>query len=954
MRNPLHFIQWTLITFCSLGLPASGQGAEAAIFGPIRAVPALVKQNGKLFQPYSVSVTNNAAEADGSIGFDGETSMPIHLGKGGQTFEIFAPEVTSETSRQIALKIGRNVVATNRVQIKPVRHLTIYVLPHSHNDIGYTQAQSAVADKQVNNLVEGIAAARRTAEYPPGARFIWNMEVLWGADLYLQRMNQKQRADFIDAVKQGQVALNGMYLNELTGLCDPEELLRLFRFSTELEQKCGVKIDSAMISDVPGATWGTVTAMAQAGIKYFSAAPNWFDRIGDILVQNEDRPFYWVSRSGTDKVLFWIPYKGYALSHINGVLSAKFITEYFDHLDKVKYPYDISYLRWSGHGDNATPDPAICDFIRDWNAKYAYPKFIISSTSTAFRAFEKQYARKIPVRRGDLTPYWEDGAASSALETAINRANAAKLTQGEKLWAMLNPAGYPAAAFDEAWRNVLLYSEHTWGAAGSVSDPLSEKTREQWEVKRSYVIDADAQARSLIDQTATLAPAHFGQVDVYNTASWPRTELVLLSRENSLGTDRVVDDEGQLVASQRLSDGDLAFVAGAVPQLAGKRYALGTGPGTAPISPALAEGNMLDNNLLQVRVDAKTGGIVELRAKGIPGNLADVSQGESINEFLFLPGSELKDLKSNGPVKITIGEQGPLVASLIIESAAPGCAKLTREIRLTAGCDYVELINTVDKKPSPLGAKAGDWHYAQSGGKESLNFGFPFNVPQGRVRLDIPLSMMEPDTDQIPGSCKNWFPVNRWADVANNDYGVTWVTLDAPLVEVGGVTANLVGSQRDPSVWRKIVGRTQKLYSWVMNNHWHTNYRASQEGPVMFRYYIRPHGKFDAASAARLAASLDQPLIARPASGPAPSKTPRVRISSANVIVTALKPSDDGKGYIVRLFGAAGKKSMIKLAWATPEPQRLWLSDTTERPLQKLNGSVTVPAWGLVTVRAEW
>ncbi len=126
-------------------------------------------------------------------------------------------------------------------------------------------------------------------------------------------------------MKQGQVALNGMYLNELTGLCRPEELLRLFRFSTQLAERTGVPIESAMISDVPGYTWGTVTAMAQAGIKYFSTAPNFIDRIGDILVKWENRPFYWVSPSGKEKVLVWIPTKGYAMSHIVGQLTPRFV-----------------------------------------------------------------------------------------------------------------------------------------------------------------------------------------------------------------------------------------------------------------------------------------------------------------------------------------------------------------------------------------------------------------------------------------------------------------------------------------------------------------------------------------------------------------------------------------------------------------------------------------------------
>ena len=65
------------------------------------------------------------------------------------------------------------------------------------------------------------------------------------------------------------------YANELTGLCRPEELLQLFRYSTRLGKQCGVRVNSAMMSDVPGFTWGTVTALSQAGIRYFSAAPNY-------------------------------------------------------------------------------------------------------------------------------------------------------------------------------------------------------------------------------------------------------------------------------------------------------------------------------------------------------------------------------------------------------------------------------------------------------------------------------------------------------------------------------------------------------------------------------------------------------------------------------------------------------------------------------------------------------
>ena len=275
----------------------------------------------------------------------------------------------------------------------------------------------------------------------------------------------------------------------------------------------------------------------------------------------------------------------------------------------------------------------------------------------------------------------------------------------------------------------------------------------------------------------------------------------------------------------------------------------------------------LDNGLVHVQLDPKTGGIARFTSANTPGNLADTSEGETLNEFLYLPGEDIKDLQGNGPVTITVKERGPLVASLQVESPAPSCNKLVREIRVIAGFDHVELIDLVDKKRAATPSKLGDWAFAQKGGKESIHFAFPFHVPGGDVSLDIPLGWMRPERDQMPSACKNWFTVGRWADVANADFGVTLVTLDAPLLEVGGITANMTGSQTNPKVWRKDVKPTQRVYVWAMNNHWHTNYRAYQEGLVTFRFILRPHGPFEPAAISQFATGFSQPLLAVPAAG---------------------------------------------------------------------------------------
>ncbi len=951
---------WMLYDWLGLELPTGASTASVSartFFTAVEPIRGLMERDGRLVQPVHVKIQHVGPASEATLTLGAAPATPLRLAEGAQQIEAFVPEITQPVTVPVRLAIGGKVLAETQAALKPVRKMTVYILPHSHTDIGYTEIQTAIEEKQVQNLIKGIRYARETANYPAGAQFKWNVEVSWAADLYLKRLSQAQRAEFLDAVKKGWVSLQGMYLNELTGLCRPEELVELFHYSTTLARETGVPVDSVMISDVPGYTWASVTAMAHAGIRYFSTAPNYFDRIGDILVQWEDKPFYWVSPSGKEKVLVWIPFKGYGMSHIYGRLTAPFVSEYQDQLDKRKYPYDITHMRWSGHGDNAEPDPVISEFVKEWNPKYHWPRFVISSTSEAFRAFEQRYGKGLPEVKGDWTPYWEDGAGSSSLETAMNRNSSDRLTQAEALWAMKAPAAFPVPEAGEAWRKVLLYSEHTWGAWCSVSDPENKATKEQWEIKQSYALDADKRATTLLDQALNLestagGEAPEGAVDVYNTLSWAQGGLVRLSPELSKAGDRVLDDHGQPMPSQRLTSGELAFLADAVPPFSARRYQVveGRPPGIPGVTVA---GGLLDNGLVDVHLDDTTGAIRSLRVEGIDQEFVDVESGHLVNDYLFLPGNKLADLKRNGMITLRVKENGPLVGSIIVESPAPGCRRLVREVRLTAGTDYVELFDLVDKERAAISDKPGDWSFAQGGGKESVNFAFPFDVPEGEMLLDLPLGVIRPELDQMPSACKNWFTVGRWADVSNKKYGVTWVTLDAPLVQVGGITATLVGSQSKPEVWRQHVEPTRKLYSWAMNNHWGTNYRAYQDGPVMFRFILRPHGRSNPAAATRFATSFSQPLLPRRASGAKVEGTPRLQIEGEGVIATAFKPSDDGRALIVRLFGASGKDAKAKLHWGAPEPTAVFLSDTTQRAGKPVKGAIKVPGYGLVTVRAE-
>jgi hypothetical protein len=910
-----------------------------------RALPVLQRAAPAPRQAARIVIDYPYAEAaDALLRVEGLDARPLQLRTGHLTVDLALPLAPAERLVHVRLEVAGQTVSTNTLRQSPVRPMTVYVLPHSHVDIGYTELQTDVEQKQMRNLARGIELARATAHYPAGARYKWNVEVLWAVESYLRQQPRERQAEFIAAVQRGDVGLQAMYANLLTGLCRPEELLRAFRLATDLAQQWGVPVDAAMISDVPGYTWGTVQAMAQAGVKYFSIAPNYFDRIGTTLIEWENKPFWWVAANGRDQVLCWVPYYGYALSHVIQDLKESFLIDFAAKLDERQYPYDIAYLRWSGHGDNATPDERLPDYVRAWNEKYASPRLIIATASEAFRAFDQRWGAHLPKVRGDWTPYWEDGAGSSARETALNRASADRLIEAETMFALLQPDGFPTARFHAAWRNVLLYSEHTWGAHNSISAPDLPFVTNQWAIKQGFALAADRESRALLEAASAGRGERVADaLDVFNMrAASGAVEPVIVPAAWSTAGDAVVasgESIGETVAaSQRLATGELLFLARQVPAWSGRRYEIRRGPAAArrgaPCGVGV-DGLTLTNESLTVRVDARSGAIVSLRTGG--HEYVDPEAAGGLNEYLYLPGKDLKAVQRNGPVKVTIKERGPVLASLAVESAAPGCRRLTREIRLCAGLPWVELINTVDKAPVRA--------------KEGLHFGFAFGVPDGVVRMDVPWATVRPEADQIPGACKNWFTVGNWVDVSNTKRGITWLTRDAPLVEVGGLTATLLGSQHDPKAWREHVGPTQTIYSWVMNNHWHTNYRAEQEGPTVFRYFLWPHaGRYQPESLARLTPVLTRPLLVLPAGGAPPRPAP-FTVSPADVTVTALKPSDDGRAWIVRLFGTGSKTKSVTLHWTTPGRHEVWLSDTTERALRPLTGPVPVTQASVVTLR---
>jgi alpha-mannosidase len=860
------------------------------------------------------------------------TSKPLDVGSN----ILLIPLDVVRSAREIPLSFSINDVPVSRkmITVKPVNKRDIYLLSYSHNDIGYTDLQQNIERKQWNNLDEAIRLTAETNSYPTAARYKWNLEVLWGLDGYLRQCTEERREEIIRAIREGRIGVNALYANILTGLANAVEMDHFTEYARSLRRAYGIEFPTALVSDIPGFTWGIVSALAHSGVRYFSISPNPGDRIGSIIEKLGDKPFYWTSQSGQEKILTWVAAASYASFHEGDLtkLGDEKIFKLLRKLDESRYPFDLVQLPYTVGGDNGPPDPRLSDYVRQWNERYVTPRLIIATHVEMFTEFERRYGSTLPTYSGDFTPYWEDGAASSAFETAVNRNASDRLIQNEALWAMKSPSTFPEPEFREAWRNVALYDEHTWGAYNSVSEPDLPFVAGQWAVKRRFAMDADSLARMLQDRILSMdtAQSEGKAIEVTNTQSWPRTDVVILSAAQSVGGSLVFDSKGTPVPSQRLSSGELAVLVRDLPPMATKHFTLKKGEGDRS-GQARATGTSVENAILFVSVDPSTGSIESIKWKRNGVNLVDRRLGEGANEFLYVPGKDPKLVQKLTNVRVRIGERGGLMASLIVDADAPGCRSYSCEIRVFEGVDRVDIINRFDKRAIRT--------------KEAVHFAYPFDIPNGQLRYDVALGIVRPERDQIPGSCKNFFSVQSWVDVSNDQRGVTWATVDAPLIEIGAITAE--------APWMSEIKPAQNFYSYVMNNYWHTNYRADQEGLVTFRYSIRPHGSYEQVEAVRFGIERRQPLIVSSSVISGRDHEPLLYLGSSGILALSTKPIVSEEAWLLQMYNPTDLPQPLSLTWKKSDPVTVCISDVSGVVGKPLDGKVYIAPNGSMYVRVS-
>jgi hypothetical protein len=203
---------------------------------------------------------------------------------------------------------------------------------------------------------------------------------------------------------------------------------------------------------------------------------------------------------------------------------------------------------------------------------------------------------------------------------------------------------------------------------------------------------------------------------------------------------------------------------------------------------------------------------------------------------------------------------------------------------------------------------------------------------------------VEAGRDQLAGACLNFFSVQSWVDVSGDSRGITWTTADAPLVERGGINAE--------TPWMDSSRSSPSFYSYALNNYWHTNYKADQEGPMVFRYSLHPHGPFDAAQSVKWGRERRHPLVAVRADAPARS-APLFTVSPRTVIAESVTPAGRDE-VVVLLYNPAAARALAGIAGREGAPLPMSPCDPTGIPVGgPAAGQIDLPAHAARYVRVS-
>lgn len=414
---------------------------------------------------------------------------------------------------------------------------TLYLIHHSHTDIGYTDRQEKISRHHVNYIRQVIHFLKdiETGKTPQWEGYKYVCENYWQVEQFLARATDEEKTAFEKYVEKGFIDISLTYLN-FTELVDPVMLDKKFATAKDYVNQFNRKFDSAMTADINGFSWGYVDIMYKNGVRNFFSCLH--THHGMFPLFKKQLPFYWEGQSG-EKVLVWngdhyqigndflfAPNTDQSKQYdINGFtekdwedqfeVTKQRVFGYFDLLEEENYPFDFCPVMMSGIvTDNSPPSPRMMEGIHRWNKVYGDDIKVELVTLNHFFEILRSKELDIPTYYGDWPDWWADGVSSTPAGVKLYRDAQRKY----RLINKLDPKGLKAnpTQLKEAEDHLLMYAEHTWGFHSSVSEPWDAFVNLLDTRKLSYAINGNRIISNHLDDILETYGEEANQLDREN------------------------------------------------------------------------------------------------------------------------------------------------------------------------------------------------------------------------------------------------------------------------------------------------------------------------------------------------------------------------------------------------------------------------------------------------------
>ncbi len=906
----------------------------------VKQQPALIRGKDKNYIPVLFQFVHPGEPVNGTLEIAGGQKTAFTLETGFNEVKLLFQEETPQGEKTATINITGKQSFTTHFTISPFRHFTIYLVQHSHTDIGYTRPQTEILPDHLRYIDYALDFCDQTDTLPDDARFRWTCETSWAVREYLKTRPAMQIERLKRRVTEGRIELTGLFLNS-SDLADEATIAATLQPIRDFRE-LGFPVKSAMQDDINGVPWCLVDYLSGAGVEFLNMGQNDTRALRPF---NKPTTFWWESPSG-NRILVNRP-EHYMWGNSLGILSTRetFAKGLFLHLQEITgkgYPFNEYAIQFSGYlTDNSPPSTTACKLVEEWNQTYAWPRLRLATVSAFLDCMKKEHSAELPVIRGAWPDWWMDGFGSAAIQTAYARTAHADYIANQGLMAIAALLGIPSnqqirELQSQITDDLAFYDEHTFGAAESITDPLCENSVVQLGEKESYVWSAVKKNRILREEVMGqvqpfLPKPGVPSITVFNTLNWIRSGATLVYIDHQiLPKDKkfkIIDSYNREVMVQPVSSREEGTYwmlnVQDVPPLGYMTCRILVSEVPAQARAEKPFSGILENNFYRIEIDQKDGKIARFYDKELKKDLIDpaapYSTGEFIYERLGKNRGQLEQYKLDEftrktwhDVRVSNISDGEIWQSITLTGLMPVCADesgIRCEIRLYGHEKKVEFCYSMKKLPLT--------------DPEGVYVAFPFKLANSHHFVEVSGGTMEAGKEQIEGSASDWTGIQNFVALRSDSGQIVFVSPEIPLVQLGDINLGKyfrVGKPAsDPSPageGRTVYPASGYIFSWVLNNYWTTNFLASQEGELKWNYQISSLTDPSNAMATRFGMENRIPFLYRvfPASlKPDTLLIPKsFFVSTTNhLALISVRPSANGKGIILQLRETNGKADSI-------------------------------------------